>query len=231
MCIPRGITIYRPSSSKSVNPVFNDGILIENGEIIYGIVEKKTVSAAQGGLVHIVFREKGPENMCIFFIGFQQVVNYWPFHNGFSIGIGDTITDKKTMEHITSQIAQRKSNVVQIVDDAAHDRLKAQPGMTIRESLESKVERELNLTRDQNGQYAQKNLKEDNDVKQMVVTGSKGSSIRISQMFVCVGQQIVEKKCIPMGFRQHTLPRFTKDDFSPESHRFVKNSYLRGLIP
>lgn len=231
MCIPRGINIFRASDSRSANPVFDDGILIENGEILYGIVEKKTVGAAQGGLVHVVFREKGPENTRTLFTGLQQVVNYWLFHNGFSIGIGDTIADRKTMEHITNQIAQRKANVSQIIDDAAHDRLKPQPGMTIRESFESKVERELNLARDQNGQYAQKNLKEDNNVKQMVVAGSKGSFINISQMSVCVGQQIVEGKRIPMGFRHRTLPHFTKDDFSPEARGFVENSYLRGLTP
>jgi DNA-directed RNA polymerase II subunit RPB1 len=68
-------------------------------------------------------------------------------------------------------------------------------------------------------------------VKQMVVAGSKGSFINISQMSVCVGQQSVEGRRIPFGFRHRTLPHFTKDDFSPESHGFVKNSYLRGLTP
>ncbi|KAI0075928.1 beta and beta-prime subunits of DNA dependent RNA-polymerase [Panus rudis PR-1116 ss-1] len=231
MCIPRGINIHRSPDPKSPNPVFDDGMLIENGEIIFGIVEKKTVGAAQGGLVHVVFREKGPEATRGLFTGLQQVVNYWLFHNGFSIGIGDTIADKKTMEHITEQIAIRKQNVIQIMDDAYHDRLKAQPGMTIRESFESRVERELNLARDQNGQYAQKSLKEDNNVKQMVVAGSKGSFINISQMSVCVGQQIVEGKRIPFGFRHRSLPHFTKDDFSPEARGFVENSYLRGLTP
>ncbi|OSX68017.1 hypothetical protein POSPLADRAFT_1177028 [Postia placenta MAD-698-R-SB12] len=231
MCIPRGINIFRSPDPKTPNPVFDDGMNIENGEIIFGTVEKKTVGASQGGLVHIVFREKGPEATRTLFTGLQQVVNYWLFHNGFSIGIGDTIADRKTMEHIKEQIAIRKVNVVQAVDDAAHDRLKAAPGMTIRESFESRVERELNLARDQNGQYAQKNLKEDNNVKQMVVAGSKGSFINISQMSVCVGQQIVEGRRIPFGFRHRTLPHFTKDDFSPESRGFVENSYLRGLTP
>lgn len=231
MCIPRGINIYRSPDPKSNNPVFDDGINIENGEIIFGIVEKKTVGASQGGLIHVVFREKGPEATRGLFTGLQRVVNYWLFHNGFSIGIGDTIADPKTMQHISEQISARKQNVSQIIDDAAHDRLKAQPGMTIRESFESKVERELNLARDQNGQYAQKNLKEDNNVKQMVVAGSKGSFINISQMSVCVGQQIVEGRRIPFGFRHRTLPHFTKDDFSPEARGFVENSYLRGLTP
>src|ERR1700734_1843772 len=46
-------------------------------------------------------------------------------------------------------------------------------GMTLRESFESRVERELNLVRGTPGQYAQKNLNEDNNVKRMVVAGSK----------------------------------------------------------
>jgi DNA-directed RNA polymerase II subunit RPB1 len=55
MVIPRGINIYR-----SLDPLFDDGMMVENGDIIFGIVEKKTVGASQGGLVHVVFREKGP---------------------------------------------------------------------------------------------------------------------------------------------------------------------------
>ncbi|KAG1718344.1 hypothetical protein EDB19DRAFT_1650590 [Suillus lakei] len=50
-------------------------------------------------------------------------------------------------------------------------------------------------------------------------------------MSVCVGQQSVEGRRIPFGFRHRTLPHFTKDDFSLEACGFVKNSYLRGLTP
>ncbi|KAJ7480001.1 DNA-directed RNA polymerase II, subunit 1 [Mycena galericulata] len=233
LVIPRGINITRSSDDKMNKhiPVFDDGMMIENGEIIYGIVEKKTVGASQGGLVHVVFREKGPEATRQLFTGLQMVVNFWLFHNGFSIGIGDTIADRGTMSFITKKIADCKVNVVGIIEDATHDRLKAAPGMTIRESFESLVERQLNLARDDSGQYAQKNLKEDNNVKQMVVAGSKGSFINISQMSVCVGQQSVEGRRIPFGFRHRTLPHFTKDDFSPEARGFVENSYLRGLTP
>ena len=231
MAIPRGINIHRSSAPKSSHPVFDDGMMIENGEIIYGIVEKKTVGASQGGLVHVVFREKGPEATRQLFTGLQKIVNYWLFHNGFSIGIGDTIADQKTMKYITEHIAERKQNVAEIIEDAYHDRLKPSPGMTLRESFESRVERELNLARDTPGRYAQDNLKEDNNVKQMVVAGSKGSFINISQMSVCVGQQSVEGRRIPFGFRHRSLPHFTKDDFSPEARGFVENSYLRGLTP
>ena len=138
---PRGINIRRNPDPKSSNPVFDDGMLIENGEIVYGIVEKKTVGASKGGLVHVVFRERGPEATRTLFTGLQRVVNYWLFHNGFSIGIGDTVADKKTMEYITEQIKMRKANVAVAIEKAHNDGLKAAPSMTIRESFESQVER------------------------------------------------------------------------------------------
>ncbi|KAJ1505379.1 DNA-directed RNA polymerase II subunit rpb1 [Coelomomyces lativittatus] len=50
-------------------------------------------------------------------------------------------------------------------------------------------------------------------------------------MSACVGQQNVEGKRIPFGFKYRALPHFVKDDHSPESRGFVENSYLRGLNP
>ena len=51
------------------------------------------------------------------------------------------------------------------------------------------------------------------------------------QVIACVGQQNVEGKRIPFGFRHRTLPHFIKDDYGPESKGFVENSYLAGLTP
>lgn len=53
----------------------------------------------------------------------------------------------------------------------------------------------------------------------------------IFQVIACVGQQNVEGKRIPFGFRKRTLPHFIKDDYGPESRGFVENSYLAGLTP
>lgn len=231
MTIPRGINISRASESKSANPPVDDGMLIENGDIMYGVVDKKTVGAVQGGLIHVTFREKGPEACRGLFSGLQKVVNYWLFHNGFSIGIGDTIADKGTMTVITDRVAKAKSRVADLIRTGHLDGLKPKPGMSIRESFESEVNQELNRCRDDAGRHAEKSLKDDNNVKQMVVAGSKGSFINISQMSALVGQQSVEGQRIPFGFRHRTLPHFTKDDFSPEARGFVENSYLRGLTP
>ena len=93
------------------------------------------------------------------------------------------------------------------------------------------MNRILNDARDKTGGLAQKSLSEFNNFKQMVVAGSKGSKINISQVIAVVGQQNVSGKRIPFHFNHRTLPSFMKDDFSPESKGFVENSYLAGLTP
>ncbi|KAF7293441.1 DNA-directed RNA polymerase subunit [Mycena indigotica] len=175
------------AEDKSNNPVFDDGMLIENGEIIFGTVEKQTSGTSQGGFVHVVFREKGPEAT-------RQ------------------LSTVSVLATLLPKIVECKTNVMNIIEHATHDRLKAALGMTIRESFESLVERQLNLAPDDSGQFAQKDWKEER-CQADGGGSSKGSFINILQT------------------SHRTLPHFTKDDFSPEARGFVENSYLRGLTP
>ncbi|ODQ79999.1 hypothetical protein BABINDRAFT_36081 [Babjeviella inositovora NRRL Y-12698] len=231
LCIPKGIHLQRFDGGASWSSPTDSGMLIIDGEVLFGVVDKKTVGATAGGLIHTVMREKGSAVCAKLFGNMQKVVNFWLLHNGFSIGIGDTIADASTMREITNTISEAKEKVQEIILLAHLNTLEPEPGMTLRESFENNVSRVLNQARDTAGRSAEMNLKDLNNVKQMVVCGSKGSFINISQMSACVGQQIVEGRRIPFGFADRTLPHFTKDDYSPESKGFVENSYLRGLTP
>ncbi|KAJ3327245.1 DNA-directed RNA polymerase II subunit rpb1, partial [Gonapodya sp. JEL0774] len=226
-----GFAATHPDDEKGDMSVGDTKVLIEGGELIAGTACKKTVGSSAGGVVHTIMNEHGPEAAKKFFDGCQRIVNYWLLQNGFSVGIGDTIADKATMQSITNTIKDAKAAVAGFIERAHANRLDPEPGMTIRETFESHVNKVLNTARDQSGKMAERSLKIHNNVKQMVIAGSKGSFINISQMTACVGQQNVEGKRIPYGFRNRTLPHFTKDDHSPESRGFVENSYLRGLTP
>jgi DNA-directed RNA polymerase II subunit RPB1 len=161
----------------------------------------------------------------------QQVTNYWVLQKSFSIGVTDTVADVETMEQIESTINKAKLQVLDLVRQGQQGDLETQPGRTMVESFEQFVNKVLNTARDHAGKSAQSSLTESNSVKAMVTAGSKGSFINISQIIACVGQQNVEGKRIPYGFKRRTLPHFTKDDLGPESRGFVENSYLRGLSP
>ncbi|EGD96855.1 DNA-dependent RNA polymerase II largest subunit [Trichophyton tonsurans CBS 112818] len=236
MVLPSGLNLLRIDKDKSpisekFSPLADGGVLVHGGELMYGMFSKKTVGASGGGVVHTIFNEYGPDAAMSFFNGAQAVVNYWLLHNGFSIGIGDTIPDLETIQKIENAVRVRKEEVDSITASATENTLEALPGMNVRETFESKVSRALNNARDEAGTATEKSLKDSNNAVQMARSGSKGSTINISQMTAVVGQQSVEGKRIPFGFKYRTLPHFTKDDYSPESRGFVENSYLRGLTP
>jgi len=111
--IPCGIHIHRSSDPKSFNLTCDDGI-IENGGIIFGITEKKTVGASQDGLEYVVFWKNGPDMTRLLFPGIQMVVKFRLFHNGFHIGIGDATVNQSNGLHI----AEPKQNVTDIIEHA-----------------------------------------------------------------------------------------------------------------
>ncbi|PTB73542.1 beta and beta-prime subunits of DNA dependent RNA-polymerase [Trichoderma longibrachiatum ATCC 18648] len=230
MVIPKEISLHAPED-KSDSPLKDAGLLIQAGELMYGLMKKKNIGSASGGVIHLCYNELGPEGAMAFLNGVQQVVTYWLLQNGHSIGIGDTIPDKQTIEKVQVHIDTQKAEVARLTAMATNNELEALPGMNVRATFENKVSMALNMARDQAGTTTQKSLKDSNNAVTMAESGSKGSSINISQMTALVGQQIVEGKRIPFGFKYRTLPHFTKDDYSPEARGFVENSYLRGLTP
>ncbi|XP_061171699.1 DNA-directed RNA polymerase II subunit RPB1-like [Saccostrea echinata] len=206
-------------------------VLIEDGMLISGILCKKTLGTSSGALAHVVFLEYGWEIAGLMYGHIQTLVNNWLLLEGHSIGIGDTIADPQTYLDIQETIKKAKHDVIEVIEKAHNDDLEPTPGNTLRQTFENMVNRILNDARDKTGSKAQKSLSDYNNFKAMVVAGSKGSKINISQVIACVGQQNVEGKRIPFGFRHRTLPHFIKDDYGPESRGFVENSYLAGLTP
>jgi DNA-directed RNA polymerase II subunit RPB1 len=206
-------------------------VLVEQGEIISGILDKNCLARSEGGIIHLIWNEWGSE-YCKFFLGqAQQLINNWLVARGYTIGIGDTIADETTVKAIHDIIVQAKAQVNELILLLHQGELEAKPGMTLIESFESDVNKVLNKARDDAGEYATVSLNRHNNIKTMVNAGSKGSFINIAQMVACVGQQNVEGRRIPYGFRQRTLPHFMKDDLGVDCRGFVENSYLRGLTP
>ena len=69
----------------------------------------------------------------------QWLVNYWLLQNAFSIGIGDTIADAATMEKINETISKAKNDVKELIRKAQEKKLEAEPGRTMMDSFENKV--------------------------------------------------------------------------------------------
>ncbi|OMJ92206.1 hypothetical protein SteCoe_5081 [Stentor coeruleus] len=206
-------------------------VLIEKGELLTGIVDKRTVGSSSGSLIHVIWMEHGPMHTKDFLSRCQKVVNNWLLMHSFSVGISDTITESSSIDNIRQTLSTAKGKIIKLINQAREGKIPCQPGKNMMESFEFKVNTKLNAARDKSGELATKSLSFRNRVKAMVNAGSKGSEINICQIMACVGQQNVEGRRIPFTFMKRTIPHFGKDDYGPESRGFVENSYISGLTP
>lgn len=223
--------ITHPDDEKTDISPGDTKVFISRGELICGIVDKRTVGTSANGLIHVTWKQFGPKTTDKMISQIQVLVNHYVLQRGQSIGIGDTIADDGTMRNVIKTIQGAKEEVKLLVRKAQEKELVLLPGKGMMESFETEVNKVLNGARDKSGASAQKSLLKSNNIKRMVSAGSKGSFINISQICACVGQQNVEGKRIAYGFNRRTLPHFVLDDLGPESRGFVENSYLRGLTP
>jgi len=226
----KSATHPKPGTANTMN-LYDSEVILNEGQLISGIVDKKTIGTGMGGLIHTAWLDVGYEDTSRFMSQIQLISNYWILQSSFSIGVVDTVADEDTMKEIEKAIYDAKNQVQELVRQGQKGKLEKQPGKSTLESFEKLVNNVLNTARDKAGKCAQSALTEVNSVKAMATAGSKGNEINISQIMACVGQQNVEGARIPYGFRKRTLPHFCKDDYGPESRGFVENSYLRGLSP
>lgn len=238
MLLPSTLDLVRDSAIASKNkkddPNFSPSdhkVRIQNGILISGIVCKKTIGSGGGGLLHLIWLDNGPE-VCRNVLSFlQKMVNQWFTHNGMTCGVADIIANDETLLEVERTLKKAKVEVRKLLAEAQRGKLETQPGKTMYQSFEAKVNQRLNAAREDAGNLGSNSLDERNNIISMVNAGSKGSPINVAQILACVGQQNVEGARIKYGFNDRSLPHFTKDDYGAESRGFVENSYLAGLTP
>lgn len=81
---------------------------MEDGELLSGIICKKSLGTSSGSLVHIVAMELGHDIAKNFYGEIQTCVNNWLLIEGHSIGIGDCIADNETYEVIQKTTKKAK---------------------------------------------------------------------------------------------------------------------------
>jgi DNA-directed RNA polymerase II subunit RPB1 len=110
--IPKGthVSTYHsthPDDEKGLCSVGDTKVIIDDGELLSGIVCKKTVGTARGGLIHVIWNDHGPVAASDFLDGCQFVMSYWLTHHSFSVGIADGLFSKETNDAINENTAMK----------------------------------------------------------------------------------------------------------------------------
>lgn len=233
--IPKNINIKGPNKSfeeTETNKDLENYVVINNGELVQGVVDKTIYQNRTKGLVHSIYNECGPQETRIFFDNTQRLMCDWLVLSGFSVGISDLIVDENTNGRLKQMIHDMKVKVYDVIREIHTGSFENKSINTNSVFFEEEVNKILNQTISQVGKVALSTTNDlENRMINMVKSGSKGSIINVSQMIACLGQQNVDGKRIPYGFDDRTLPHYTKYDDGPESRGFVENSFMTGLTP
>ena len=206
-------------------------VKIREGQITQGVFDKDIFSKPSKGIVHVTYRDYGPKDTVNLIDSMQNTVEQFLVYNGFSVGVSDLIADEDTRKQMEDVVKKRKAAIENILLQIHLDLFDNNTGKTNQQEFEDKVFTELNKATEESGKIGLGSLADENRLVAMVRAGSKGSTINISQMMACVGQQAPEGKRIPYGFTDRTLPHFKKYDDGAEARGFVESSFIQGLTP
>ena len=206
-------------------------VIIKNGEILSGGLDKSIFTATSKGLIHVIFNDLGPERAKDFIDDLQKIVTKFLLIEGFSVGIGDMVADDEIYMKIKNVIEENKVKIDKIMQEIHLGIFENYTGQSNNDYFEMKVNDLLNNTINQTGQIGLEQLDQKNRVTNMVNCGSKGKSTNVAQIVACLGQQNVDGKRIPYGYNDRTLPHYYKYDDSSEARGFVENSFISGQTP
>ena len=64
LVIPKSVNFETIGDKSSYASVKDGNVVIQNGELLAGILRKGNVGHAAGGLIHIVWKDLGPQACC-----------------------------------------------------------------------------------------------------------------------------------------------------------------------
>ncbi|GMT04446.1 hypothetical protein PENTCL1PPCAC_26619, partial [Pristionchus entomophagus] len=207
-------------------------VIIRNSQLLCGALDKNLLgSSSKVNIFYILLRDFGEDAAVDAMWRLARMAPVYLSNRGFSIGIGDVRPGVQLLKEKTDLVVNGYDKCNEFISDVKSGKLKAQPGCSDEDTLESLILRELSLIRDHAGQVCLKNLSRRNTPLTMAVCGSKGSFINISQMIACVGQQAISGHRPPDGFEGRSLPHFARGEKTPAAKGFVENSFYTGLTP
>jgi len=196
---------------------------IERGILYEGAINKMNLKSGSQSLICILYKYYSVQDTLDFVNNVQFLANEYLLYHGFSIGIGDCITDVRKTGKIDDIIMKC------FVEADEYN-------SSIKNSMvrEAKINLALSKAKDIGMRIAKESLKEENNFIKTVVSGSKGDYFNIAQIMGLVGQQNIGGTRIQPGIdgNTRTLPHYTHDTTDEYvSKGFIKSSFLKGLSP
>ncbi len=220
---PKDFSIEHKSKS-------GDYVVIKNGKLLEGTIDKVAVGAEGGKIIDKIEKEYGAHVAKKFIFNITRLAIEFLMMLGFSISISDQDLPARAREEIKAVIANIRKEVDENIENFEKGELKVLGGRTPRESLDHIVKIIGRNGLNEVEKILEKHIK-DNFTVAMVKSGARGDLVNIVQTAAMVGQEMVMGERVERGYHQRTFPHFKKGDISLEATGFVSKGFKDGISP
>ncbi|MFQ5531984.1 MAG: DNA-directed RNA polymerase subunit A', partial [Candidatus Nanoarchaeia archaeon] len=167
----------------------NDSVSIKEGEVIRGKLDKTLFGQEDGDLIKELDKKVGREKT---FEAINKAFNLGTKYltdRGITLSVEDLDLKEEVVEVGEEIIKKSEKKTDEIISAYNNNTLEIIPGKTLEESREIKTLQSLNEIITRIGELVKREFPEENPVNHMILSGSGGNILNITQMACCVGQQ------------------------------------------
>jgi DNA-directed RNA polymerase II subunit RPB1 len=222
-----GFAPYLPYEKDNVNVVIN------RGQIVSGIIDKKTGGqGVMGSIFHKMCSQYGPNDTLDVLYNTQHLGHEFAYDNGFTFHLGD-ITIAPEMEKV---VKEKLDNIMAehavVTAKAERNELIPPIGKTVEQYYEEQVLMGILRHGDDFREPIMRSISLNNNYLIMAMHGGKGKYLNMQQVMAVIGQQNIGSM---QGIRNfgfaRTSSHFQRYDNDPIANGYIADSYVNGIGP
>lgn len=221
--LPKDFSIEYKSKS-------GDNVVIENGKLLKGVIDKAGIGAESGKLLDKLEKEYGPDFVSEFLFKITKLSIEYLTQFGYSVSTSDQDLPEEAKEEIKRIIERMRKNVNKMIEKFEKGELRILVGRTPKESLEHAIKLILRDGLNDARKVLEKYMKE-NPTLWMAKSGARGELVNIVQTAAMVGQEMIMGERMERGYYERVFPHFKRGDISLEAKGFVSRGFKDGLTP
>ncbi len=219
------------SECKFANCPYDAYVVIRNGKLISGTIDKASIAAFDGILLNKISKNYSSAETAKFIDNMTRLSIGVISSLGFTTGIDDSDVPEETEYEIDEIFNNALVDVERLIDSYQKGLLTPSPGKSLEETLEERIMKVLSDAQKRAGDIVGRHLGLNNSTVIMARSGARASVLNLAQVIASMGQQSVRGKRIHRGYLGRTLPHFKKGDLGAFARGFVKSSLKKGMNP
>ncbi|KAK1175439.1 DNA-directed RNA polymerase I subunit RPA1 [Acipenser oxyrinchus oxyrinchus] len=241
---PRPVPGYNPDSMSESK------VIIRDGELLCGVLDKAHYGSSVYGLVHCCYELYGGETSGKLLTCLARLFTaYLQLYRGFTMGVEDILVKPKAnvkRQKIIAESTKCGSKAVRAAFNLPDTATVIEARDKWQDAHLNKDQRDFNMVdlkfKEQVNQVSNDINKvcmplglhrrfPENNLQMMVQSGAKGSTVNTMQISCLLGQIELEGRRPPLMPSGKSLPCFQPYDISPRSGGFVSGRFLTGIKP